>query len=48
MNQYTVWVDGLEVNDYLLTESQAQHIADLWRSRGYCNVVIECLVNNPN
>jgi len=39
--QYTVWVGGGEVNDYLLTKEEAQKIADSFINDGYEDVRIE-------
>lgn len=39
--KYTVWVGGVEVNDYLLTEPEAEEVANNWRSQGYDDVTIE-------
>ena len=33
--EYTVWVDGAEVNDHLLTKDQAEEIAGHWTDAGY-------------
>ncbi len=38
---YTVWVGGVEVNDYYLTFERASELADEWREDGYDDVVIE-------
>ncbi len=38
---YTVWVGGTEVNDYLLTLSDAQDLADRYKSDGYDDVCIQ-------
>ena len=36
-----VWVGGVEVNDYLLNEKQADYLADYWTRLGYDDVQIE-------
>jgi hypothetical protein len=41
MSKWTVWVGGLEVNDYHLTQDQAQNMAQAWIDEGYDEVVIE-------
>jgi hypothetical protein len=41
MSNWTVWVGGGEVNDYLLTKEQAISIARDWSDKGYDEVVIE-------
>lgn len=37
---YTVFVGGAEVADYLLTKTEAEHVANNWRDMGYANVYI--------
>lgn len=39
--QYSVWVGGVEVNDYYLTQEMADAIADLFNAEGYDDVVVE-------
>lgn len=39
--KYTVWVGSFEVNDYYLTEEQAQKIANEFITDGYDDVIIE-------
>ena len=39
--RFSVWVSGGEVNDYLLTQMEAEEIADAWRADGYDDVEIE-------
>lgn len=41
LHRFTVWAGGVEVNDYMLTESEAQAIARSWREQGYDDVQIE-------
>ncbi len=43
--EYTVWVGGVEVNDYYLTLERASELADEWREDGYDDVVIEWVPN---
>ena len=38
---YSVWVDGVELNDYYLTFLQAVEVADDWLAQDYDDVVIE-------
>lgn len=38
---FTVWVGGIEVNDCLLSETDAKNLAELWRGNGYDDVIIE-------
>jgi len=39
--QYTVWVGGGEVNDYLLSKDEAEALAKAYIDDGYDDVVIE-------
>lgn len=39
--QYSVWVGGVEVNDYYLTQEMADAIAELFNAEGYNDVVVE-------
>jgi hypothetical protein len=41
MKKFSVWVGGVEVNDFYLTLEQAQAIADDYKSEGYDDVVVE-------
>jgi hypothetical protein len=34
-SQWTVWVGGVEVNDYYMTETDAQKLADEYKAAGY-------------
>jgi len=38
---WTVWVGGVEVNNYLLTQAQAEELAQAWRNDGYDDAVAE-------
>jgi hypothetical protein len=38
---WTVWVDGTEVNDYLLSKERAKRVAKIWRDDGYENVFVK-------
>jgi hypothetical protein len=47
MNEYTVWVGGVEVNDYYLSEEKAIVLAESWKENGYLDVIVEKVkVNN--
>lgn len=37
----TVWVGGIEVNDYYLTKNEAQQLANEYKAKGYDDVQIE-------
>lgn len=39
--RFTVWVGGVEVNDYLLTHAQATELAQMWREDGHEDVAID-------
>lgn len=39
--KFTVWVGGVEVNDYYLTKKEAENLAEEYRQDGYDDVVIE-------
>mgnify|MGYP003115157447 FL=1 len=41
MNRYTVWVGGIEANQYYLTKSEAEKLAAVYRAEGYEDVYIE-------
>lgn len=41
MNNWTVWVGGGEINDYLLSEKEAHELAQIWKDKGYDEVVVE-------
>ena len=38
-----VRVGGAEINDYYLTQAQAEALAQAWRNKGYDDVVVECV-----
>ena len=38
---YSVWVGGIEVNDYYLTKSDAERLAEVYKADGYDDVVID-------
>ena len=40
MENYIVWVGGIEVVDYPITKSNAEEIAESWRDDGYDDVQI--------
>ena len=35
---YSVWVGGIEVNDYYMTEEQAERLAKLFKMNGHDDV----------
>jgi hypothetical protein len=37
---YAVWVGGIEVTDYELSENEANKVAEYWRKKGYDDVAI--------
>lgn len=41
MRNYTVWVGGVEVNDYYLTKKEALELAQEYKAQDYDDVVIE-------
>ena len=41
--QYSVWVGGVEVNDYYLTQEMAETIAELFNAEGYSDVIVEVM-----
>jgi hypothetical protein len=41
--KFTVWVGGVEVNDYYLTKKEAEKLAEEYRHDGYDDVVVEGL-----
>jgi hypothetical protein len=41
--KYTVWVGGVEVNDFYLTKEAAATIAEEYYNDGYDDVVIEMI-----
>lgn len=41
MQNYTVWVGGIEINDHYLNLSDAKELAEKYRLQGYSDVVIE-------
>lgn len=44
-NKYTVWVGGVEVNDYLLTITEAKILAGIYEEEGYEDVMIQKITN---
>lgn len=41
MEEWTVWVGGIEVNDYYLTKDEAELLAEEYKADGYDDVQIE-------
>jgi hypothetical protein len=40
-SRWTVWVGGVEVNDYYMTETDAQKLADEYKTAGYDDATVE-------
>jgi hypothetical protein len=40
MKEYTVWVGGVEVNDYYLTKEEAENLAFEYEDDGYDDVIV--------
>lgn len=40
MKKFSVWVGGIEVNDYYLTKKEAEDLAKEYRKEGYDDVKI--------
>ena len=38
---YTVWVGGVEVNDYYMDKKDAEYMAEFYKDEGYDDVVIQ-------
>ena len=38
--KYTIYVGGVEVSDYYLTKTIAEHVANNWRNMGYDDVYV--------
>ena len=38
MNRYTVWVGGVEANQYYITKGEAEKLAAFYRAEGYHDV----------
>jgi hypothetical protein len=38
--RFTVWVGGVEVNDYHMTETDAQKLADEYKAAGYDDTAV--------
>jgi hypothetical protein len=41
MSLYTVWVEGVEVNNYYLNKSDADKLATVFIDDNYENVIVE-------
>lgn len=46
-DRYTVWIGGIEVNDFLMSKGAAIERANLYRQLGYTDVHIEKYYNIP-
>ena len=46
MNYFSVWVGGIEINDYQIeTQELAEKLANYWKAQGYDDVQIEEVKN---
>jgi hypothetical protein len=45
---WTVWVGGVEINDYLVTLDRAREIAEYWLSQGYDDTQINNIEKGNN
>ena len=41
MSEWTVWVGGIEVNEYHLDKIKADEVAKYWTDQGYTDVIVE-------
>jgi len=41
MSKYTVWVGGVEVNEFYITKGEAEKLSAIYRSEGYEDIYIE-------
>jgi hypothetical protein len=41
MQNYTVWVGGIEINDHYLNLRDAKELAEKYRLKGYRDIAIE-------
>ena len=41
LKEYTVWVGGTEVNDFLLTKEKSEELAESYIEDGYDDVAID-------
>jgi hypothetical protein len=41
MSNWTVWVGGVEVNEYYVDKDKADDIAKFWINKGYTDVAVE-------
>jgi hypothetical protein len=39
--EFTVWVGGTEVTDCYVSEDQAKRIAEMYKAKGYKDVIVE-------
>lgn len=46
LKNHTVWVGGVEVNDYYLTKKEAEDLAFKYESKGYDDIIIEKVQKN--
>ncbi len=40
-NNWTVWVGGIEVNDFLLSKEDADWLAEIYKNNGYTDVIVK-------
>jgi hypothetical protein len=40
MKEWSVWVGGVEVNDYYLDKTTAEQVAAEYRTQGYDDVIV--------
>lgn len=45
MENWSVWVGGIEVNDYYLTKDEAECLAQQYEADGYDDVEIEMVLD---
>jgi len=41
MPKWTVWVGGGEINSYYLSKEEAEELAQVWKDKGYDDVIME-------
>lgn len=41
MSKWTVWVGGGEINSYYLDKERAEELVQIWKDKGYDEVVAE-------
>jgi hypothetical protein len=38
---YSIWIGGIEVNDYYLTKKEAKKLFKIYQEKGYTDIIIE-------